>query len=112
MPRITGKIAGHRSTVTLIRDLLHPKTFAAPMTRVRFNWGYHDGVAAPMRPSRTFGFGPALTITTPSDVPLQHYDRFYAIGWLYGYTAAQRGVAEPLSETAWYAAVSYGDIAP
>lgn len=80
--------------------------------RVRFNWGYHDAVEAHQRRYPNFGFGTALTITVPGDVVRQHHDHAYAIGWLYGYNAAVRGAAQPLSDEAWFEAVNHGDITP
>ncbi len=66
--------------------------------RIRFNWGYHDGVSAKQGGRATKernGFGTLMSA---------HTDQVYAVGYRAGFTDAEAGTNAETSDAAWDAA--------
>lgn len=78
--------------------------------RVRFNWGFYDAVQCVREgwnnAAKNFGFGSRMVVHDPEDVSKQHFDREYAVGWLFGYYEVLGG-ASPCesSDLAWASTV-------
>lgn len=60
-------------------------------SRVRFNWGYHDG-ASDVEHDR---------VTRKRSMMASHFDKIYAQGWEYGVEDAREGVYTGNSDEAW-----------
>lgn len=100
VPWIVTTTPAGRTTRRLARDL--------DRIRVRFNWGYHDGV-------REFARGPLNREAPSVEVngrPVRdmaaHWDAAYAAGYRAGVAMAAAGNAPPDSDPAW-AAAGLGD---